>query len=158
MTGAENFDPRRGRWIPYVFVGLMLLVVAVNAGLVLAALSTFAGTTTTGAYDRGRAYNAVLAEAERQTALGWAARVTLAGSRLDVTVADPDGIPVSGQLQGILLRPLQGTTVPLHLAERAPGRWVAVPEHLAAGQWEARLTLTGPGGRHLDIRARVLAP
>lgn len=158
MTRAADFDPRRGRWIPYVFVGLMLLVVAVNGGLVLAALSTFAGTTTTGAYDRGRAYNAVLAEAERQAALGWAARVTLAGGRLDVVVTDRQGAPVPGALQGIMLRPLQGLTMPLELVEQAPGRWSALARHLAAGQWEARLTLTGPDGRHLDIRQRVLAP
>ena len=41
-TGA-GFDPKRSRWIPWIFVGGMLLVVAVNAVLVFASVSTFTG-------------------------------------------------------------------------------------------------------------------
>jgi nitrogen fixation protein FixH len=158
MTPTAPFDPRRGRWIPYVFVGLMLLVVVVNGGLVVAALTTFAGTTTGRAYDRGRAYNQVIEEAARQAALGWTARVALAGDRLSVSVTDREGLPVPGHLEGVLLRPLEGTTRPLALASTAPGQWAAEPGALAPGQWEARLTLTGANGAHLDIRQRVLAP
>ena len=39
-------EPRRSAWIPWVFVGGMLLVVAVNGVLIVAAVDTFTGVTT----------------------------------------------------------------------------------------------------------------
>jgi nitrogen fixation protein FixH len=150
-------DPSRGRWIPWVFVGGMLVVVAVNATLIWFALTTFTGLTVGHSYDRGRTYNAVIAEAARQEALGWAARVSLEGATLAVAVTDRDGLPVAGRIAGVLLRPLEGTELPLDLAATAPGRFAARVEGLRPGQWEARLTLTGPGQAALDIRQRVIA-
>ncbi len=149
---------RRGRWIPWAFAGGMLLVVAVNAVLIVSAVSTFTGVTTGHAYDRGRAYNQVLAEAARQDSLGWNAAVTLAEGGLAVQVRDRAGAPVSGQLAGVLRRPLEGLDLPLEFAAAGAGHWVAVAEGLRPGQWEARLRLTGPGGEALDIRQRLVVP
>ncbi len=151
-------DPRRGRWIPWVFVGGMALVVAVNLVLVFAALTTFTGVTTGQSYDRGRAYNAVLAEAARQDALGWTARVAFDGGMLDVSVADRAGQPVRGRLDGVLLRPLEGREVPLDFVAAGPGRFRAAPALPARGQWEARLSLTDGRGDRLDIRQRLIVP
>lgn len=152
------FDPTRGRWIPWVFVGMMVIVVAVNGVLIFSAIHSFTGTTTGAAYDRGRAYNQVIAEAERQAALGWTGRASLAAGRLDVAVTDRDGNAVPGRLRGLLHRPLDGRDVPLEFTAGAAGRWSAPATPPAAGQWEARLTLTDAAGRHLDIRQRVIAP
>lgn len=155
MSAAPQ--PRRSLWIPWLFVAGMLLVVAVNAGLVVAALTSFTGVTVGKSYDRGRAYNHVLAEAARQDALGWRPSVTLGAGLLRVTVRDREGLPVPGRLDGVLLRPLDGTELPLDLGAVGPGEWLA-PITPRAGQWEARLRLTAPEAGHLDIRQRVLAP
>lgn len=149
-------DPTRGRWIPWAFVGGMLLVVVVNAVMVYFALSTFTGVTVGRSYDRGRAYNAVIEEAARQDALGLTARVTLEGRVLSVTVADREGLPASGRLDGALVRPLEGTALPLDLAAAGPGRFIAAVEVPQAGQWEARLTLHGAGATRFDIRERLV--
>lgn len=154
---SMSMQPRRSAWIPWVFVGAMLLVVAVNGIMIFAAVDTFTGVTTGKAYDRGRAYNHVLAEAARQDALGWTGRATLADGVLRVAVQDSDGRPVAGRLEGVLRRPLEGTELPLAAEPVAPGEWLA-PVELRAGQWEARLRLTSLDGRHLDIRQRVVAP
>jgi len=146
---------RRSGWIPWAFVGGMLLVVAVNGGLVYAAVSTFTGVTVGRAYDRGRAYNDVLAEADRQDALGWKAEVVLAAEALQVTVRDREGLPVPGRIDGLLLRPLEGTQLPLELAAVAPGQWAAAVAP-RPGQWEARLRLTNAEGQRLDIRRRLV--
>ncbi len=151
-------DPRRGRWIPWIFVGGMALVVAVNLVLVVAALTTFTGVTTGQSYDRGRAYNAVLAEAARQDALGWTARVALEAGVLDVSVTDREGVPVRGSLEGVLLRPLDGREVQIDFVAAGPGRFRAAPALPARGQWEARLALTGALGDRLDIRQRIIVP
>lgn len=151
-------DPNRGRWIPWVFVGGMGLVVLVNLVLVYFALTTFTGVTTGQSYDRGRAYNQVLAEAARQDALGWQARVALDGPALTVAVTDREGLPVGGRLEGVLQRPLEGTDVALDFAVAGPGRFLAPVALPARGQWEARLTLHGPRGERLEIRQRLFAP
>lgn len=156
-TSTTEHDPRRGRWIPWAFVGAMALVVVVNAVMVWFALSTFTGVTTARPYDRGRTYNDVLAEAARQEALGWRSTVRLAGDTLVVQVRDPSDAPVQGELLGALHRPLTREAIPLHFRDAGYGRWVAPLAELPAGQWEARLKLSGREGR-MDIRRRVFAP
>ena len=151
-------DPNRSKWIPWAFVGAMGVVVLVNLGLVFAALSTFTGVTVGQSYDRGRTYNNVIAAADRQAALGWQARVTLHEGTLDVAVTNRDGAAVPGRLEGVLQRPLERTAVPLVFAELGAGRFLAAVAPGQPGQWEARLTLHGPGGQAFDIRQRVMAP
>ncbi|MBV1797064.1 FixH family protein [Siccirubricoccus sp. G192] len=154
---SATFDPRRSRWIPWAFAAGMLTVVAVNGVLITSALSTFTGVTVSQSYDRGRAYNQVLAEAARQEALGWRAEVTLGEGALRVMVLDAAGQPVRGRLEGVLRRPLEREEMPLDLAAIAPGAWLA-PVALRPGQWEARLSLAGAEGQHLDIRQRLVVP
>ena len=156
LSRPRDFDPNRSRWIPWVFVGGMAVVVLVNLVLVYAALSTFTGVTTGRSYDRGRAYNRVLEEAARQDALGWSARVTLDGGVLSVVATDREGLPVGGRVQGVLHRPLEGAEIPLDFAAAGPGRFIAAAAPPATGQWEARLTLFGARDERLEIRQRLI--
>ncbi len=151
-------EPRRSRWIPWVFVGGMLLVVAVNGVLVFASISTFTGVTQGQAYDRGRAYNKVLEEAARQDALGWRGAVVADQGMLRVVVTDREGLPVAGRLDGVIRAPVEGTAIPLALVATAPGRWQATLDLPRTGQWEARLALTGAGGERLDLVQRLVVP
>ncbi len=148
----------RDRWIPWVFVGGMLLVVAVNLVLVFFAVTTFTGVTVGHAYDRGRTYNDVLDAASRQEALGWRGDVQLRGASLVVTVKDRTGSTVSGRLEGRLLRPLEGTTLLLDFAATATGTFRADTGARAPGQWDAVLRFVGPDGQTLDIRQRMILP
>lgn len=151
----STMNERRSGWIPWIFVGGMLIVVVVNAVMVWFALSTFPGLTTTQSYDRGRAYNQVIAEAARQDALGWSARVSLREGRIAFAVTDGEGRAVEGLLQAHLMRPLEGTRVELGSAIAREG--FDLPD-LRAGQWELRGTFTDARGRHLDIRQRLMIP
>lgn len=150
-------DPNRGRWIPWIFVGGMAVVVVVNGVLIFSALSTFTGVTVSGAYDRGRSYNQVLREAERQEALGWNAQVLLAETRVIVTLTDRAGAPVAGHLASHMLRPLDGERVDLPDLTSA-GRFALDLPALRAGQWEYRGLLTAPDGARRDIRERLILP
>lgn len=155
---ATTHDPRRSRWIPWAFVGGMLLVVVVNLVMVYFAVSTFTGVTVPRSYERGRGYDAVLAEAARQDALGWRAVLRLDGGSLSLVATDREGRPVAGRVEGVLLRPLEGTEIPLNFAPRGGGSWAAEVQPPQPGQWEARLTLFGPNEAAFDIRQRVMVP
>lgn len=146
---------RKSRWIPWIFVGGMMVVVVVNGFMAFYAISTFTGLTTGQAYDRGRAYNDVLEEAARQDALGWTPLVRLEGERLRVSVTDSTGAAVEGMLQGYLLRPIEGTRV--ELGATSPRQGYELPA-LVPGQWEFRGRLTNGKGERLDIRHRILVP
>lgn len=157
MNRREH-DPRRGKWIPWAFAGAMGLVFAVNGILIYYAVSTFTGVTVPHAYERGRGYEAVIAEAARQDALGWTAEVSLTGGALRVVATDRAGRPVSGRVEGVLLRPIEGLEVPLVFAPTGGGRWAAQVAPPERGQWEARLTLFGPNETPFDIRHRIMVP
>lgn len=154
----RSYDPNRGRWIPWAFAGAMLLVVVVNMVMVYFATSTFTGVTVQRSYERGRGYEEVIAEAARQDALGWKAEVALAGGALRVTATDREGRPVQGRVEGVLVRPLEGTAIPLGFNATGGGRWSAEVQPPRPGVWEARLTLFGPNETAFDIRQRVMAP
>lgn len=154
-TSEHPSGERRSRWIPWVFVGGMLVVVVVNGFMAFYAISTFTGLTTGQAYDRGRAYNNILAEAARQDALGWTARVRLEDGRIALSVTDRAGAAVPGVVEAYLQRPIEGTRV--ELGTSTPHAGFAAPE-LAAGQWEFRGSLVDGNGQRLDIRQRLLVP
>ncbi|UPY37463.1 FixH family protein [Sediminicoccus sp. KRV36] len=154
---SQAHDPNRSGWIPWVFVGGMLVVILVNGVLIFSALSTFTGVSVGQAYDRGRDYNRVLEEAARQDALGWSLRVAREADRLAITARDRDGAPVAGVVEAHLLRPLDGQRVALPDASGA-GRFVLDLPELRAGQWEFRGLLISAAGERHDLRQRFTLP
>jgi nitrogen fixation protein FixH len=158
IDAALRPEPVRSRWIPWAFVGGMLLVVVVNLVLVWFALTTFTGVTVGHAYDRGRTYNYVIEAAARQAALGWQAQVSLQAGQLAVTIRNRDGQGVAGVLDGQLQRPLEGAVMPLRFSALAAGVFLADVNLPRAGQWDAQLVLLSPGGDRLDIRRRLVVP
>ena len=158
MTMQRDYDPKRGRWIPWVFVGGMALVGAVNGLLVWVSLSAFTGVTVSRAYERGRGYDLVLAEAVRQDALGWRGEISLEAGVLRVVMQDRAQQPLHGHVEGVLLRPLEGVEVPLGFTATGHGRFAARLEPLRAGQWEARLTFFDEAGMAFDMRKRFILP
>ena len=158
MTTAA--PARRSQWIPWLFVGAFGVVVAVNGILITQAVRTYTGTTTTAAYDRGRSYGEVLAEAARQKALGWKSHVTREAGGVALSVQLPDGsaLPADAQVSGLLQRPLERATIALDFQPAAPGTWrAAAAERPAAGAWEAVLTVTR-GADRMELRERLVFP
>jgi nitrogen fixation protein FixH len=100
-TLAARAMPRRSRWIPWVFVGGFLLVVAVNAALIFFSVNSFTGLTTTEAYTKGLRFNDQIREAEVYERLGWhvAARFSPVEGRsgtIEVKLTDRNGAALTG--------------------------------------------------------------
>ncbi|MCU0985693.1 MAG: FixH family protein [Acetobacteraceae bacterium] len=154
------------RWIPWTFVGGMVLVIVVNAVMVWFALSTFTGTTVDRAYERGRLYNEVIAEAERQARLGWRfsvlweadASAPLSG-RVVLQAADKGSAPLDRlSIDASVLRPLEAPEpLSLGFTQVAPGRYVAPLVLPKPGQWEVRLEARRGAEGPVDHRQRFVA-
>lgn len=160
MTAVHAPVPR-GRWIPWIFVGAFAVIIAVNAVMVWFAVSSFSGLAVQGPFDRGRHYDDVIAEAERQRALGWTADVAVRDGRIVLAVAGRDGAPLDRlEVTGVLARPAEALApVPLALHADGGGRYSAAVRPPKAGQWDARLTLVGRGpGERVEIVRRVTVP
>lgn len=157
---ALPYDPRRGRWIPWVMAGGMLVVIAVNGVLITAAVTTFTGTTQRQTYATGRTFNHVLEEAARQRAMGWTAELRRDGNEwlLQANARDGGTLPAGTRLRGLLVRPVEGTEVPMAFTVHGPGRWSAPAQAMAPGLWEARMTLVAPSGEQWEMRERLLLP
>ena len=159
MSNVVQIRPARGRWIPWIFVAAFAVIVAVNGVMVAYALKTFPGLSDPAAYDHGVAYNAVLAEADRQEALGWrlAARLDPAGD-IVVRATRPDGAPLDGlTVTGQLTRPIDApATVDAALEPAGEGIYRARVTLPRIGQWELHITAVA-GADRLDLRQRVVA-
>lgn len=142
----------RDTWIPKVFVGGMLVVVLVNAGLVYAALSTFTGVTVERSYERGRGFNQVLAARDRQEALGWQAELRWqpgeapGTGRLHLSLRDGEGAALNNvAVEGALVGPLDAVRLRLQLVQVGAGRYEAKVVAPRPGSWEVQLTLAARG-------------
>jgi nitrogen fixation protein FixH len=86
----------RGAWIPWLFVGFMAVVVAVNGAMIWLAFTTWTGLAADQPYDRGLRYNRNLDAAGRQAELGWRATLTVEAGAVQLTLTDAGGLPVTG--------------------------------------------------------------
>jgi nitrogen fixation protein FixH len=140
--------PRRS-WIPWIFVAGMLTVVAVNAVLITAALSSFPGLVVPRPYDRGIAYNDELRRSRGQAALGWSVVPRHDHDRLTVRITTEAGAPIDGlTVRATLSRPLEaGPPITAELLPSAEG-YAAALTLPKPGQWELRLEASGAAGAY----------
>lgn len=158
---------RSDRMIPWAFAAGFAVVVAVNAVLIVKAIGSFTGLETARAYDRGLAYNAALAAAERQRAQGWKVGFDLrpqpagkgAGGRraeIEARFAGPDGRALTDlDVRAMLTRPVRAgddTDRTVALDHRGGGVYSARVELPLAGQWDLRVVAADEAGEWQDRR------
>jgi nitrogen fixation protein FixH len=149
-------QPNRYRWIPWVFVAAMGLVVAVNGGLVYFATREPVGIVVKNPYQDGLRYNETLKERRQQAALGWQIAAGVLGEsgtspvEVRVEAKDADGRPLL-YLQGRIvferpvekLPPIEG-----ELAAIGSGNYVGAAALPRAGQWDLTIEFTDGTRRH----------
>jgi nitrogen fixation protein FixH len=162
FIGREGLPSGNGRspwrWFPQAMILSLLVVVAVNILMAYYALSTFPGLAVANDFDTSNRYDAVLARAERQAALGWAIDARIEDGRPVLLLNGADGAPLTdAAVSGILQRPL-GPPRTAHpaFAAAAPGRYVADAAVAEPGQWDLLLSVTA-GGNTLTTTRRLIA-
>ena len=136
------------RFFPLAIVAGLGLVVAVNAGMVYAALHSFPGQAGEQDFALSNHYDTVLERAQREAALGWSlVAATDERGRPEITLTDRNGAPLRGaSVVGAAERPLgapQRHALAFH--ETATGRYVADAVLPLPGQWELTLAVSQAG-------------
>ena len=165
--GAARNDrgrPREltGRMVLMWLVGFFGVVAAVNAVMMAAAISTFAGLDSDSPYQAGLAFDQEIAAARAQQALHWQvqAKVTTTDegrTLVEIFARDANGAPLSG---------LGATATLVHPTDRRLDRDLAIsedgPGHFrgvtgpAVGQWDVVIDLTREGTRQFRTKNRVV--
>ena len=148
------------RLFPWAVAAAMLVVVAVNAGMVFAALHTFPGQAGDEGFALSNHYDAVLDREARQAALGWDLSAAAGDDRRTVIkLYDHDGAPIIGaRIAATAARPLGASdTQRLVFHETTAGHYAADAALPLPGQWQ--LTIAASADGH-DIAAtrRVFVP
>lgn len=149
MRGATMAVERaRGSWIPWLFVGFFLLVVAVNGVMVYVATVSWTGLETQSSYDKGLQYNRNLEAAARQAELGWTptfeARIVQGYlAEVELRVTDARNEPVDGaDVLAVFERPgEQAADFELPLLAAGPGLYRARFDLPRVGVWKIHLTV-----------------
>ncbi len=150
---------RRSLYIPWLFVGGLGLVIAVNTVLITFAYRSPPGVIVEHPYETGLHYNQAIAANQREAAIGWHVSVGMTDSRLRVEARDSGGLPLDrATVTASFVRPIEGNVVPpVLLSESGPGQFGAMVSLPLHGQWEVTVTVERDG-QTVDETTRVLIP
>ena len=167
QTTASKRSP--GWWYPYIFVGGFSVVLAVNAVMMYSAVHTFSGIETEKAYEKGIAYNQILAKAATQKTLGWTSEVTVTphpgspatahAADVSIRIADKDGKAVPGLIVSVqFVRPTQsGYDSSDSLTEQDVGVYSTLAKLPLPGQWDLRVDAR-KDNVDFQVGQRILVP
>jgi nitrogen fixation protein FixH len=152
------------RWIPWYIVAFFVALVSTLVPMAVIAVRTNTGLVTTGAYEKGLAYNKNIHAEEQQDALKWRSELTVAPSsggkvQADFALNDAEGRPLEGaDVKLWLVRPTQaGSDQNVSMQARSAGHYSAELILPAHGLWEARVSAT-LGGKNYQVVKRVVLP
>ncbi len=139
----NEHKPLTGHMVLYAMLGFFAVIFVVNGTFVYFALSSFPGTSTDHAYEKGVTYNKTLARAKQQAARGWSSQVTVsAQGQVVVRLVNRDGAMVGDQQVMVsLVRPARGDLDQIiNLVEGPLGHYKGRAHPLLGGQWRAEIT------------------
>lgn len=151
-----------GRTVLICLIGFFAVIAAVNAIMIRAAITTFAGSETASAYKAGLGYKDEEAAAAAQAQLNWhvegrIARAPSGEAILTVDVRDSSRMPVYGiDIAARLAHPLNARLDhDIALSRAADGSFRGITD-AAAGQWTITLDLVRGGNRVYRTKSRVV--
>jgi nitrogen fixation protein FixH len=146
------------KWFPAGLITAMGLVFLVNGYMVYDALHTFPGEAGRDGFDLSNNYNAVLATAQQQAALGWQIEADVTDTRYPVLrLTDRNGAPLAtAAIDAQAERPLgSAETTVLTFKPEGEGRFQA-DKALSSGQWDIMLTVRADGRLYSATRRVIV--
>jgi nitrogen fixation protein FixH len=153
-------SPRRGAYVPWLFVAGFGVIIAVNAVMIWFAVSSFSGLYSVNPREQGLRYNDVLARQQQRDALGWKVEVAWqpSASRLEIEVRDGSGQPIAGaRVTAKLVRPVEKRApIAVALEPVDIGRFVARVDLPAHGNWDIDIVVKSASQRYAATRRMFL--
>jgi nitrogen fixation protein FixH len=147
------------RWIPLLFILFFLGLFAVTGNFVRLALSTFPGLVSTNAYERGLAYDDVIAAEQAQAERGWQMAFDLPelsgeGQIAALTLVDREGNPIADANVIMMAERMTryAQQVRVTLTDHGNGRYEAPIAFPIAGRWFVSVLADVSGERHFETR------
>ncbi len=152
---------KNDRLIPWYFVLFFLVIAAVDGTMATLAVRSQTGTVTDHPYEKGVAYNKIIAAEQQQESLGWNAAIRWQDGQqpgagaLQVTLTDAHGKPITAsKLTAHFSRPTQAALdMDMAIANGKPTP-VTLP---APGLWEVRIYAEADGKQYQQAK-RIVVP
>jgi nitrogen fixation protein FixH len=141
-----------GKRVFYYFFAFFGVIAAMNAFMVTTAIRTHSGLVTDHPYEKGLAYNKVVAAEEAQAKLGWKGELSYTNGNLHFTLKDQNGTRLTlDKATATITRPTeQGMDFNAELTgEETP---ITFP---AKGLWDVRVDATHEGV-HFQTTKRIV--
>ncbi len=133
--------PFTGWHMLWILVAMFGVIIAVNAIMARAAITTFGGTVVANSYVASQRFNTWLEAARVQERLGWTHAIALdAGRHIVVSLASPQGAISGAQLVAQATHPLGRTAAQSLVFEPVGGGRYRASTPLATGRWLIHLT------------------
>lgn len=167
FLSQENKEALRNPWV-WGWLALVVVVLAVNIGMIATAIVTNPGLVDKDYYEKGREYErTVMRRAASRTELGWELGIELpqqivVGRQAVVrfTAADKQGQPISGaQVTVVAYRPSDaGADFAIPMKEIVPGQYDGYTAFTLKGTWELQAQVVkGEGDFTITRRISVLS-
>lgn len=146
MTKKTTIREFTGWHMTTILVAFFGIVMAVNFNMARLAIGTFGGTVVDNSYVASQNYNRWLANAKKQEALDWKAKVSLTPARFVQITATKDDAPLTDVMAtGTAEHPLgQAPSIALDFIVSGEGKLKSKAK-LPAGRWNAVISLrSGP--------------
>ena len=146
------------RWFPHFLALGMAVVFAINAWMVVEAMSSFPGAAGKDGFDLSNHYDQILSAAEQQAALGWQLDAALDDSRRpELQLFDRTAAPIDGALiEAHAERPVGPVeSTPLTFHALGHGAYQS-DTTLFSGQWTILMTVHA-GGKVITTTRRVVS-
>lgn len=144
---------RRDKLIPLYFVAFFAVVALVDGVMATLAIRTQTGLVTDHAYEKGIAYNQLIAAEEKQEALGWKSTLRMENGKLIFNLKDAQGNALLPErAQAHFMRPTQAN-MDFEVSLQGAATPVAFP---AKGLWDVRVYATMRGVTYQQTQRLVV--
>lgn len=142
-----------GRHVLVYMVLFFGVIIAANLTMAYFATGSWTGLVVENSYVASQQYNAVLADAERQKALGWKHEFSIEGGKISFTLKDAEGhlVPLDGVTihAGHPATEIHDRTMEL---TKALGGTYEIPNDLPAGAWNFEIRAAVRDGSEWKVR------
>lgn len=163
---VDPLAPRKSdKYIPWYFVGGFAVMLIANICLITFSQTSWVGLVTQHAFDEGNNYNAALAGAAREKALGWRSKLQVNGvinnsATVTVLFRDAQSKPLSGAKVEVAISRFDRDDMDrkFMLNEVDPGQYRANIPFPIYGRWQIRTVAEVDKDNYQSVDVVVVQP